>query len=188
MRIFYARVSTQEQNESRQIAAAEGMNADKVFLDKMSGKDANRPNLKAMLDFIREGDTVVVESIFRLARSTRDLLNIVDAIAKKGAEFVSLKESIDTSTPQGKFMLTVFGAMAQLERDQILQRQAEGIAIAKQEGKYIGRQPIKIDEAKFRAEVKKWREGKQTATVTMRELNLKPNTFYRRVRELPQCI
>ena len=182
-KIFYARVSSEEQNEARQITAAQENNADKTFLDKLSGKDTNRPQLQAMLAYVRENDTVVVESISRLARSTRDLLTIVKQITDKGAEFVSLKESIDTHTPQGRFMLTVFAAMAELEREQIKQRQAEGIAEAKKNGVYIGRQPISVDDKQFTAEVKKWRAGEQTATATMKKLNLKPNTFYRRVKE-----
>lgn len=184
MKVGYARVSTQEQNEARQISAFSAMGIEKVFLDKQSGKNADRPQLKDMLSFIREGDTVVCESISRIARNTRDLLAIVEEITAKKAEFVSLKESIDTTTATGKFMLTVFAAMAELERETILQRQAEGIAIAKAEGKYHGRQPISIDEKAFVKECKAWRDGKQTAAETMRKLNLKPNTFYRRVREM----
>ncbi len=194
-RIFYARVSTQEQNEARQITAAKEQGADKIFLDKLSGKDTNRPQLKAMLDYIREGDVVTVESISRLARSTKDLLNIVEQITAKGAEFISLKESIDTTTPQGRFMLTVFAAMAELEKEQTAQRRDEGIALRKAEDAarkaqgldplyYKGRQSIAIDTDQFKAEVKKWRAGEQTAVETMRRLNLKPNTFYRRVKEM----
>ena len=111
------------------------------------------------------------------------MLNIVAELQNKGVEFVSKKESIDTQTPQGKFMLTVFGAMAELEREQILQRQREGIAIAKAEGKYKGKPKMQIDEAALIAECKKWRAGEQTATETMKKLNMKPNTFYRRVKE-----
>ena len=183
-KIFYARVSSIEQNEARQIAAAKEQNTNKIFLDKMSGKDANRPQLKEMLGYIREGDTVIVESISRLARSTKDLLQIVEQITTKGAEFVSMKEQIDTTTPQGRFMLTVFAALAELEREQIKQRQAEGIAIRKAQGGYRGRQPITVDESKFRTECMKWRKGEQTAKATMQKLGLKPNTFYRRVADL----
>lgn len=182
-KIFYARVSTVEQNEARQITAAQEHGADKVFLDKLSGKDTNRPQLHAMLAYIREGDVVTVESISRLARSTKDLLNIVEQITAKGAEFISLKESIDTTTPQGRFMLTVFAAMAQLEREQIKQRQAEGIAEAKKNGVYFGRAPIAVDEKQFKTEVAKWRAGEQTAVATMKKLGLKPNSFYRKVKE-----
>lgn len=184
MRVGYARVSTKEQNEARQIKAFEEKGIEKIFLDKMSGKDANRPQLKAMLDYIRDVDTVEVESISRLARSTKDLLEIVDRITLKGAKLVIYKENVDTSTEQGKFMLTVFGAMAQLERASILERQAEGIAIAKEQGKYKGKPKMAIDEESLRRECRKWRDGQQTAVEAMRRLNLKPNTFYRRVKEL----
>ena len=102
-----------------------------------------------MLKFVRKGDTVYCESISRIARNTSDLLKIVEELNKKQVDFVSLKENIDTSTPQGKFILTVFGALAELERESILQRQAEGIAIAKAQGKFKGRQPKKIDEKQF---------------------------------------
>lgn len=194
-KIFYARVSTVEQNEGRQIAAAKEHGADKVFTDKATGANTNRPQLKAMLAYIREGDTVIVESISRLARSTKDLLELVEQITGKGAAFISLKESIDTTTPQGRFVLTLFAAMAELEREQIKQRQGEGIALRKAEDAarkaqgleplyYKGRQTIAIDEAQFKAEVKKWRAGSQTAVDTMKKLRLKPNTFYRRVKEM----
>lgn len=184
MRVGYARVSTKEQNEARQIKAFQEKGIERVYLDKMSGKDANRPQLQAMLDYIRDVDTVEVESISRLARSTKDLLDIVDKITSKGAKLVIYKENVDTSTEQGKFMLTVFGAMAQLERASILERQAEGIAIAKEQGKYRGKPKMVIDEEALKRECREWRKGNQTAVQTMTKLGLKPNTFYRRVKEL----
>lgn len=186
MKVGYARVSDKEQNEARQIKAFKDMGVDKIYLDKQSGKEAStRKELRAMLDYIREGDEVIVESISRIARNTRDLLAIVEEINSKGAQFISLKEAIDTSTPTGQFMLTVFGAMAQLERDYILMRQAEGIEIAKQDkSKYQGKPKMAIDEEAMTRECKKWRDGKQTATATMEKLGLKPNTFYRRVKEM----
>lgn len=184
MKVGYARVSTKEQNEARQIKLFEDEGITKVFLDKQSGKNAERPQLKDMLAFIREGDIIVVESISRIARNTKDLLTIVETINDKGAEFVSKKEALDTRTPTGKFMLTVFGAMAELEREYILGRQAEGIAIAKEHHKFKGKPKMAIDEAALKRECKRWREGEQTATETMKRLNLKPNTFYRRVQEM----
>lgn len=184
MRVFYVRCSTMEQNEARQLKMAEEQNAEKVFVDKASGTDTNRAAFKEMMAFVRAGDTVVVESISRIARNTRDLLSIVSELTEKGVEFVSLKENIDTTTPQGRFMLTVFGALAELERENILERQREGIEIAKSEGKYKGRKPIDYDEAQMKALCKKWRTGEITATAAMKELGLKPNTFYRRVKEM----
>jgi len=184
MKIGYVRVSTQEQNEGRQTEAFNNMGVDKLFVDKLSGKNINRPQLAEMLAYIREGDIVVVESISRLARNTRDLLDIVEKIKNKGANFVSLKESIDTDSVSGKFMLTIFAAMAELERGYILERQAEGIALAKREGKYKGRAPIAVDEEKFRKVCARWREGKITAVQAMVEVDLKPNTFYRKVKKM----
>ena len=183
MRVGYVRCSAVDQNEARQLEMMKGQGTEKLFIDKASGKNTDRPEFKAMMAFVRTGDTVVVESISRIARNTRDLLSIVSELTEKGVEFVSLKESIDTATPQGRFMLTVFGAMAELERESILERQREGIAIAKENGRYKGKQPIKIDEKRFKAVCKRWRAGEITATAAMKELGLKPNTFYRRVKD-----
>ena len=183
MRVFYVRCSTIEQNEARQLKMAEEQNAEKVFVDKASGKNTDRAAFKDMMAFVRAGDTVVVESISRIARNTRDLLSIVSELTEKGVEFVSLKENIDTTTPQGRFMLTVFGAMAELERESILERQREGIAIAKEQGLYQGRQKMKSDRERFEAVVKEWRADQITAVEAMKQLDIKPNTFYRRVKE-----
>lgn len=183
MIIFYARVSTQQQNLARQELLAKELKADKIYLEKASGKNAQRKELKDMLEFVREGDTVIVESISRIARNTRDLLNIVDTLTSKGVEFVSQKENIDTSTPQGKLILTIFGALAEFEREQDLERQKEGIYCAKLEGKYKGKPKIDYNKEEFAAACKLWREGKQTAAETMRQLGIKKHTFYRRVKE-----
>ena len=183
MLVGYVRVSTEEQNEARQLVSLEERKVDKIFIDKKSGKNADRDGLKSMLAYVREGDTVITESISRIARSTKDLLTIIDSLTKKGVEFVSLKESIDTTTPQGRFMLTVFAAMAELERENILQRQREGIEVAKAAHKYKGKPPMQIDERQFRSVCKRWRAGEITATQAMKEMNLKPNTFYRRVNQ-----
>lgn len=182
MKVFYARVSTQEQNEARQIEAAKAAECEKVFLDKASGKNAERKELKKMLEFVRQGDVVFVSEISRLARNTADLLNIVEALNQKGVEFVSLKEAIDTQTPQGKFMLTVFGACAELERGHSRQRQAEGIAEAKKAGKYKGRQPMKIDEAKFAGMCQEWRQGNRTAVSIQKAFSMTSTTFYKFVK------
>lgn len=184
--IGYARVSTEEQNEARQLVAFEGFTEKikKVFIDKMSGKNTNRPELQAMLNYVREGDVVVVSDFSRLARSTRDMLQIVQELTDKGVGLISLKESVNTDTPQGRFVLTIFAALAELERETILQRQREGIAIAKQQGKYKGRKPIPYDEAKVRAECKKWRNGEQTAVATMKKLDMKKNRFYQIVKKI----
>ena len=182
MKIGYIRISTTDQNTARQEVLMQELGVEQVFVDRMSGKSMDRPELKRMLSFVRAGDTVIVESISRFARNTRDLLELVEQLTAKGVEFVSRKEAIDTTTPSGKFMLTVFGAVAELEREYILQRQREGIAIAKDNGVYKGRKPIERPE--FTAVVTEWRQGSITAVEAMRRLNMKSSTFYRKVREL----
>nr|DAE75246.1 MAG TPA: gamma delta Resolvase, site specific recombination [Caudoviricetes sp.]DAO82455.1 MAG TPA: gamma delta Resolvase, site specific recombination [Caudoviricetes sp.] len=183
MKVGYVRVSTAEQNTARQEVIMEQLGVEKVFMDKMSGKNTDRPQLQEMLSFVREGDTLVVESISRLARSTKDLLSIMEELDKKKVKFVSQKESIDTSTPNGVFMMTIFAAMAQLERETMLARQREGIEIAKAEGKYRGRKPVEVDEEKFRQLYNDWQNGKSTPKIMMNELGLKPTTFWRKVKE-----
>lgn len=186
MLLGYVRVSTQEQNEERQIRALKerGVLDKYLYIDKQSGKTADRKGLKDMLSFCREDDIIITESISRIARNTTDLLNIVAQITEKGAIFISLKENIDTSTPQGKFMLTVFGAMATLERESILERQREGIQIAKENGAYKGKPKMSIDEEKLRDVAIKWRNGELKAVEAMEIVGLKKNTFYRRIKEL----
>ena len=136
MKIGYIRISTTDQNTARQEVLMQELGVEQVYIDRMSGKNTDRPELKRMLGFVREGDVVIVESISRFARNTKDLLELVEQLTSKQVEFISKKEVIDTTTPTGKFMLTVFGAVAELEREYILQRQKEGIAIAKEKGVY----------------------------------------------------
>lgn len=145
MRIAYVRVSTVDQNEQRQIEAMQKFNIEKWFTEKVSGKDTNRPKLQKMLEFAREGDVVHIHDFSRLARSTKDLLDIVETLTGKGIYLVSNKENIDTSTPTGKLMLTMIAAINEFERANLLERQREGIAIAKREGKYKGRKRKTID-------------------------------------------
>lgn len=183
MKVFYIRCSTIEQNEARQETMAREQNAEKIFIDKASGKNTDRTELKKMLAFVREGDVVITESISRIARNTKDLLAIVEELNTKGVGFVSLKETIDTRTPQGKFMLTVFGAMAELERDNLLQRQAEGIAEAKKRGVYKGRKPATIDEKKFDEMCRRWRSGEITAVSIQKAFSISAPTFYKKVKD-----
>jgi DNA invertase Pin-like site-specific DNA recombinase len=182
LRIGYIRVSTEEQNIARQQALMTELGVDQVFIDRMSGKSKDRPELKHMLNFVRDGDIVLTESISRFARNTRDLLDLVEQLTAKNVEFVSKKEAIDTSTPTGRFLLTVLAALSELEREQILERQREGIAIAKKNGVYKGRKPIERPD--LVAVVHLWRAGKITAVEAMKRLDMKPSTFYRRVKKL----
>lgn len=146
MNLAYVRVSTVEQNEERQIEALKKFNIEKWFTEKVSGKNMDRPKLQEMLDFCREGDTIYIHDFSRLARSTKDLLDIVERLKEKGVHLVSNKENIDSSTPQGKLMLTMIAAIYEFERENMLERQREGIAIAKREGKFKGRKPLELDD------------------------------------------
>lgn len=181
MKIGYVRVSTIEQNTIRQEVLMKELNVDQVFIDRASGKNQLRVELSKLMEFARNGDTVIVDSISRFARNTKDLLELIDILHSKGVEFVSKKENIDTTTSTGKFMLTVFGAVAELEREYILQRQKEGIAIAKQEGVYKGRKKIINDS--FNTIYDEWTNGTITGVQAMNKLKMKKSTFYRRVRE-----
>jgi DNA invertase Pin-like site-specific DNA recombinase len=181
----YVRVSSIDQCEDRQMMAMQELKipAAQIFMDKLSGKDAKRPELQRLMEKVQSGDTAIVESISRFARNTRDLLDLVEKLNAKGVEFVSLKEKIDTTTPTGKFMLTVFGAVAELERGYILQRQREGIIAAKARGVRFGR-PIKKPPDNFAATVKMWERGKLLFEDALEQTGLKESTFYRRLREL----
>ena len=186
-KIGYIRVSTERQETARQQEIMCDYQVDRIFSEKLSGTPADRPQLRAMLDYVREGDTLYVESISRLGRSAKDLLNIIDTITNKGVTLISHKESIDTDTPTGKFMLTVFAALSQLEREQLKQRQREGIEIAKAQGKYTGRKPIPIDWSEFETLYGEWKAKNITGRDFMRRMELSANTFYRRVREYEIC-
>ena len=153
----------------RQEVLMQELGVDEVYIDRLSGKNTDRPELKKMMDYVRKGDTVIVESISRFARNTRDLLVLIEKLSEKGVEFVSRKEAIDTTTPTEKFMLTVFGAVAELEREYILQRQREGISIAKAQGKYTGRKPI--ERSNLAAVEKLWHAGTISAAEAMRRLD-----------------
>ena len=181
--IAYIRVSTKEQNTGRQHEdfTAKGIVLDKVFEEKLSGKNTDRPQLQAMLAYLREGDTLYVESFSRLARSTRDLLNIVNTLTEKGVSFVSLKENVDTTTSQGKFMLTVFAGLYELERDNILERQREGIDLALKEGRPYGR-PSATLSATFSKNYQLWKQGELKAVDFMKRENIPKSTFYKLVK------
>ena len=182
MKIGYVRVSTEEQNTARQEIMLRELGVDELFVDRASGKNADRPELNRMMNFVRRGDTVIVESISRFARNTRDLLDLVEQLTAKQVEFVSRKEAIDTTTPTGKFMLTVFAAVAELDREYILQRQREGIAIAKQQGKYRGRPPKVYPD--FERIAARWQKGEITAVQAMKQLGMSKTRFYERVKRL----
>lgn len=183
MIVGYVRVSTEGQNTARQDEMMAAAGVERVYREKISGKNVDRPELQRMMEFVREGDTVVVESYSRFSRSTKDLLDLLQRLDEKGVHFISLKEKVDTSTPQGRLIMTIFAGLAQFEREQTLQRQREGIEIAKAAGKYTGRQPVKFDRDLFKAQYKLWKSGAITAVSAMKTLGLTPRTFYRRVKD-----
>lgn len=180
--VGYIRVSSSGQNVDRQTDAMNSKGIEKMFMDKLSGKDTKRPGLEAMLAFVREGDTVFVASFDRLARSLSDLLAIVERFRKQGIRLVSLKEAVDTSTASGKLQLALFGAIGEFERSIIAERRDEGIASARARGKQFGRprteKPIGFDKA-----VKRWKQGKASAVDTFKALGLSKSVFYGMVRE-----
>jgi DNA invertase Pin-like site-specific DNA recombinase len=162
-KIAYIRVSTLEQNEARQREALSKFNIDKWFVEKASGRSMNRPKLQEMLEYVREDDTVYVEEFSRLGRSAADLLATVQKIENLGAKFVSVKENFDTKTPAGKMQMVMLAGIAEFERAMMLERQREGIEIAKREGKYKGRKAIKIPNIGKYYEQYMTRQGTKTS-------------------------
>ena len=181
MKVGYVRISTKDQNTARQDVLMEQLGVEKVYTDKVSGKNTDRPELHKMMDFVREGDVVIVESFSRFARNTRDLLDLTATLTEKGVQFVSKKESIDTNTPAGKLMLTFFAALAEFERENLLERQAEGIAIAKAEGRMTGRPQKAVDT--FEAVYQEVKAGKMSASQGARELGIARSTWYRKAKK-----
>ena len=175
MQIAYIRVSTEDQNEARQVEAMQKYQIEKWFVEKVSGKNTNRPKLQEMLDFAREGDTIHIHDFSRLARSTKDLLDIVEMLNKKHIALVSNKENLDTSTPTGKLMLTMIGAINEFERTNLLERQREGIAIAKRNGVYKGRKPIVVKD--FQNHYQRYLKREITKTQLAKELKISRPTL-----------
>ena len=135
----YARVSTQHQDLNRQLDLLAEQNCNEILTEKMTGTKSNRPELNRLKDKLRPGDTVVVESFSRLGRSTRDLIDLVTYFEEQDVKLVSLKENFDTTTPQGRLMMTVFQAFSQFERDLIVERTKEGLQSARARGRIGGR-------------------------------------------------
>lgn len=181
-KVGYIRVSAIDQNTESQKSLLGNVGMDKLFEEKLSGKNTDRPQLQAMLDYVREGDTVYVKDLSRLARNTKDLLDIVEYLNNKGVGLFSIKENIDTSTNFGKLMLTFLGAIYEFERANLLERQRDGIAVAKKQGKYKGRKKVP-KPANFKEVYQKWLNRQITSISAIRELNISEYAFYKFVRE-----
>ena len=181
----YVRVSTAEQNEARQREALAVRGIDKWFIEKASGKNTDRPEFQKMLDWVREGDTIYIHDLSRIARSTKDLLDLLDVLREKGVALVSGKESIDTSTATGKLLVTMVAAINEFERANLLERQKEGIAIAKREGKYKGRKAVTVPDLPRHYERYQRREVSKAALA--RELGISRPTLYRLFSDYNSC-
>lgn len=181
MIVGYVRVSSVDQNEARQLVTMENYKVEKVYSEKISAKDTNRPKLQELLDFVREGDTVVIHDFSRLARSTKDLLEIVELLNDKKVNLISSKENIDSSTPTGKLMLTMIGAINEFERANLLERQREGIAIAKAKGLYKGRKEIKIDN--FEEYYNRYKNREFNKTQLAKELGVSRPTLDKLIKD-----
>lgn len=177
MKIGYARVSTENQNLERQIDALHEYGVDELYTEKMTGTKASRPELDKVRLRMREGDSVVVESLSRLGRSTRDLLNLLDEFDKKGVQLISLKESIDTATPTGKLLVTVLSAISQFERDLIVQRTEEGLKAARARGRKGGRP--KTDQRVVEKAIKLYQTKAYTAREVANLYGISVATLYR---------
>ena len=177
----YARVSTDAKNLDRQLDALNNYGVDKIYNEKMTGTKRDRPELEKMLERMTEGDTVVIESLSRLGRSTKDLIELVELFEERGVHLVSLKESIDTSSSTGKLLFTLMSAIAQFERDTIADRTREGLKAARARGHFGGRP--RFDEEKVRQAIKLYNTGQYSIKEIEDLTQVKRSTLYRRLRK-----
>ncbi len=181
MKFGYARVSTRVQNLDRQLdwLKEQGCEDKNIHVEKISGVKANRPELSRLVEKLREGDTVLVESFSRLGRSTKDLMELVELFNDMGVTLISSKENFDTSTAQGKLMLTIIQAFAQFERDLIVERTKEGLAAARARGRTGGRKPLPKDK------VERALKLYDSNTLSLKEIQeatgVSASTIYRRI-------
>lgn len=186
MNLAYVRVSTVEQNEARQIEALEGHGIDRWYIEKVSGKNtADREQFRKMLSEAQEGDTIFVHDLSRFARSTLDLLTVVKEMEERKIHLYSNKEMIDTSTPTGKLFLTIIGGIAEFERTNMLERQREGIAIAKRNGAYknCGRKEKEVDPVEFAKCKGELLAGALTKSAMALRLGISRPTLYKLLEE-----
>ncbi len=183
MLLGYARVSMDDQNLDLQKDALKGASCEKIFLDEISGSTKHRPGLERALDSLREGDTLIVWRLDRLGRSLKDLIELVAELERKGVALRSLQEAIDTTSPGGKLIFHVFGALAEFERNLIRERTQAGLAAARARGRKGGR-PKSLDTEKRKMAVKLYREGNHTVQEICRLVGVSKPTLYSYVREI----
>lgn len=190
MKIGYARVSTGDQKLELQTDDLKKYGCEMIFKEKMSGKIKERPELYKMISQLRKGDVVVVWKLDRLGRSLKDLIELVFAFREKGIEFVSLKDSIDTSTPTGRFTFNIFASLAEFEREIIRERTLAGLAAAKARGRNGGRKPGLTKEALTKAKSAKilYDSGEKTIQEIAESLNLSRATCYRYIEYMKESI
>ena len=176
----YARVSTEQQNLDRQLDMLQKYGVDFIYNEKMTGTKRNRPELEKLLERLTEGDTVVVESLSRLGRSTKDLIWLMETFNSKGVNLVSLKESIDTTTSTGKLLFTLMSAIAQFERDLIADRTREGLNSARARGRKGGRP--RTDSEKLRKAIKLYNTRQYSLAEIEDMTGVKRSTLYRGIR------
>ena len=173
----YARVSTRQQDLSRQLDLLDRYECNKIYTEKISGVRANRPELNKLKKRVKENDKIIIESFSRLGRSTKDLIDLVYFFEKKGVKVISIKENFDTQTPQGKLMMTVFQAFSQFERDIIVERTKEGLESARARGN-IGGRP-RIDPALIQHALHLYQKEGKAGVDICAQTGLKRSTFYR---------
>ena len=179
--IGYARVSTLDQNLDRQIDALNDAGVVKLFTEKVTGKKADRPELMKLVEQLRDGDVVIISELTRLSRSTKDLFSIVELIQSKGADIRSLKETwLDTTTPHGKLMFTIFAGLSQFEADLTAQRTREGLEAARQRGRLGGRSKTNEDDVK--KALKLYRTGQHSIREITELTGVTKSTLYRNLR------
>lgn len=182
--IGYARASTEDQKLDAQIELLKEAKCERIYREKVSGVKVDRPELAAMLDYVREGDTVVVTKLDRIARSTKHLLEITDLLKEKKVVFKALNINFDTSTPTGKLMQTMLAAVAEFEREMMLERQAEGIRIAKAKGKFKGRKPTAREKGD---EVLKFLADGLTKEAVAEKVGVSVSSVYRIAKAARHC-
>lgn len=178
MKIGYARVSVDSQDHALQLDALHAAGCEKVFIETASGSRTDRPELAKLLEMARRGDVITVYRLDRLGRSLKHLIEIAETLERQGVGFQSLTEQIDTTTPSGRFMFSILGALSSMEREVLIQRTKAGLAAAAARGRRGGRPPV-LDEAKVRAARAMLASGTMTTSEIARQLGCAPSTLYR---------